>query len=462
MNKLKILVVDDDEKIRNLIVNILESSNYDPISTDSAETALGMIQETTFDLVLLDVKLPDKSGIDIIPDIMHFLPAVPIIVITGYAVINDAVKAIRMGAFDYLQKPFKTKELLLSIDKALRWKNVVEENKNLKQEISGKYNYKGIIGKSKQVKVIIDTIKQISDTDVNILLTGESGTGKDLVARAIHYSGIRKEQPFVPVNCSSLPDNLLESELFGYKKGAFTGAYQNKDGLFKVADNGTIFLDEIGDMPPNLQAKILKVLDSGEFIPLGSTKTINTRARIISATNKDFSNMIETGQFREDLFYRINVVNLHIPPLRERREDLMLLIDHFVEKFALKLKKDVTGMTPSTLETLLRYSWPGNVRELENVIESSCALTQDKLIDIKDLPGSLFKFHSTHTGNVIPIDKTLKDTIDDYEKKYIAELIKFSKGNVSKAAEIADIARQNMHLKLKQYEINASDFRKRN
>ncbi len=459
MENLRILIVDDEETIRSLIKNILKSENYGVKTTDTAESALAIIKEEYFDLIILDVNLPGDSGIDIMPDISHFAPLTPVIVITGYAIINDAVKAMKYGAFDYIKKPFKSKELLITIEKALKWKSIIDENSDLKQEISNKYNYRGIIGKSKKIKDIITTIKQVSDTDVNILITGESGTGKDLVAKALHYSGIRKEHPFVPINCSSLPDNLLESELFGYQKGAFTGAYRNKDGLFKTANNGTIFLDEIGDMPMNLQAKILKVLDSGEFIPLGSTRIIKTNARIISATNQDLKDRIENNLFREDLFYRINVVNLAISPLRERKEDIVVLIDYFLEMNAVKFKKKIKGITQNSLDTLMRYSWPGNVRELENVLESSYALNTGDIIDIKNLPDSLFKFNPNSSIDIIPINRSLKSTINHYEKKYIVELIRFCKGNVSKAAKIACIARQNMHLKLNQHKIDAREFR---
>lgn len=459
MKNIHILIVDDDLKICHILKELLNDKKYRVSDAQSGEEALSMLQNDYFDLMLLDVKLPGESGIKLLPEIKHYAPNIPIIVITGYAVVDDAVQAMKNGAFDYLKKPFKTKELLISIEKALRWKAMLDENQLLKEEIAQQYNYRGIIGKSKQVKVILDTIKQISDTDVNILITGESGTGKDLVAKAIHYSGIRKDEPFIAVNCSSLPDNLLESELFGYRKGAFTGAYKNKDGLFKVADKGSIFLDEIGDMPVGLQSKILKVLDSGEYIPLGSTQTEKTNARIISATNKNINEMIEKKIFREDLFYRLNVINIHIPPLRERIEDIKLLIDHFIEKYALKLNKNIESISAQSLDTMLSYPWPGNVRELENVIEGSCALTQDRIIDIKNLPDSLFKFNSSKNYAIMPVNRPLKETMEFYEKQYINELIKFCNGNISKASKIADIARQNMHVKLKQYDIDPSKYR---
>lgn len=456
----KILLIDDDERIRELIRDILQSHDYFCRTIDRGEKALEIIKDDEYDLILLDVNLPGKSGIELIPDFKHYAPDSPIIMITGFADIDDAVKAMKLGSFDYIKKPFNKEELLLSIEKGLRWQNILIENSELKQEINEKYNYKGIIGKSREMKNIIDKVKQIADTQVNVMITGESGTGKDLVAKAIHFSGSRRDNDFVPVNCSSLPDNLLESELFGYKKGAFTGAYRDKEGLFKVADNGTIFLDEIGDMPENLQAKILKVLDSGEFTPLGDTKTVSTNARIISATNKKLEKLINSGQFREDLYYRLNVVNIEIPPLRERKEDILILIDYFINKFASKFNRNIKRLTESSIETLLRHPWPGNVRELQNVLESSCALAQSEIIDINNLPDSLFKQSSDKMERFIPINSTLKETTEYFEKRYITELLKFTNGNVSKASKIADIARQNMHLKIKNYDIDVTQFRK--
>ncbi len=457
----RILIVDDNLEIRKSLMMILEQNNYFVYSFETGEEALEDIKENNYDIIILDVRLPGKSGMELLPDIRHIRPDIPIIVITGLSSVNEAVKAIKMGAFDYLSKPFRTKDLLIVIEKALKWRSVLIENISLKDQINDKYRYNGIIGKSKKIKEVIDTIKQISDTDVNVLITGESGTGKELVAKAIHYSGKRKNSPFVPINCSSLPDNLLESELFGYQKGAFTGAYKNKDGLFKIANKGTIFLDEIGDMPLSLQAKILKVLDSGEFLPLGGTKTIKTDTRIICATNVDLNQAILEGRFREDLYFRINVVNIHIPPLRERREDINLLMDHFIEKFSMKLNKKIKGISESAKEILLRYSWPGNVRELENVIESVCVLSKNEIIDVDDLPDNLFSVNGVRQKQyIIPINKTLKDTINFYEKEYIIELLRFCNGNITKASEIAGIARQNMHLKLKQYNINARDYKK--
>jgi len=378
----RILIVDDNLEIRKGLMLILEQNNYFVYSVETGEEALEDIKENNYDVIILDVRLPGKSGMELMPDIRHIRPDIPIIVITGMSTVNEAVKAIKLGAFGYLSKPFRAKDILITVEKALKWRSVLQENISLKDQIMDKYRYNGIFGKSKKIKEVIDTIKQISDTDVNVLITGESGTGKELVARAIHYSGNRKNAPFVPINCSSLPDNLLESELFGYQKGAFTGAYRNKDGLFKIANKGTIFLHEIGDMPLSLQAKILKVLDSGEFLPLGATKTLKTDARIICATNVDLNQAILEGKFREDLYFRINVVNIHIPPLRDRREDVNLLIDHFIEKFSMKLNKKIKGISESARDILIRYSWPGNVRELENVLESACVLSKNEIIDV--------------------------------------------------------------------------------
>lgn len=455
----RVLLVDDELTVQKSVSEVLEKSNYYCVAVSEGEAALEMLKDDEFDLILLDIMLPGKTGMELIPNIKHTAPDTPVIMITGNAIINDAVRAIKMGAFDYIRKPFNAKELVIAVEKATEWRNLIAENRDLKSEIESKFNYKGIIGKSKKIREVITTIKQISDTDVNVLITGESGTGKDLVAKAIHYSGMRKGEPFIPVNCSSLPDNLLESELFGYKKGAFTGAYNNKDGLFKVADKGTIFLDEIGDMPPQLQAKILKVLDSGEFIPLGGTAPIKTHARIVSATNIKLQQAIEDGKFREDLFYRLNVVNIQIPPLRDRREDVLVLSEYFIGKYASKMNKNIVSLSESATEMILRYPWPGNVRELENVIESSCALSKSEEIDVKTLPDTMFALNK---GNkqVIPINKSLKETMSFCEREYLVELLKFCKGNITKASSIASIARQNFHAKLNSYNIEAGDYRR--
>lgn len=456
-----ILIVDDDPFILESVGEILIENRYKVYKSSNGEEMFKVLEKNSIDLILLDVKLPAKTGIEYLPELKHFYPDISIIIITGNAEINDAVKAIKMGAYDYLKKPFKGKELLLSIEKALKWNELLFRNENLQEQVEKVFSFQGIIGKSSKMKELVKMIKQVSKTDSNILITGESGTGKELVAKAIHFSGKRKNNPFVPINCASLPETLLESELFGYVKGAFTGAYNNKNGLFKVADSGTIFLDEIGDMPLSLQAKILRVIESGEFTPLGSTVVLKTDVRIISATNINLRDRIVENRFREDLYYRLNVVNINIPPLRERREDVLLIAQHFLEKYSIKMNKKIKGFSEGVKEIFLRYDWPGNVRELENAVESSCALTTDEIIDVKNLPSHLFgNIMRSNRNEFIPINRPLKETIDYYEREYLVQLLKFCNGNVTKAAQIAQIARQNLHSKLKIYNINVKDFRK--
>ncbi|KUK51695.1 MAG: DNA-binding response regulator HsfA [candidate division TA06 bacterium 32_111] len=456
-----ILIVDDDPFILESVGEILIENRYKVYKSSNGEEMFKVLEKNSIDLILLDVKLPDRTGIEYLPELKHFYPDISIIIITGNAEINDAVKAIKMGAYDYLKKPFKGKELLLSIEKALKWNELLFRNENLQEQVEKDFSFQGIIGKSSKMKELVKMIKQVSKTDSNILITGESGTGKELVAKAIHFSGKRKNNPFVPINCASLPETLLESELFGYVKGAFTGAYNNKNGLFKVADSGTIFLDEIGDMPLSLQAKILRVIESGEFTPLGSTVVLKTDVRIISATNINLRDRIVENRFREDLYYRLNVVNINIPPLRERREDILLIAQHFLEKYSIKMNKKIKGFSEGVKEIFLRYDWPGNVRELENAVESSCALTTDEIIDVKNLPSHLFgNIMRSNRNEFIPINRPLKETIDYYEREYLVQLLKFCNGNVTKAAQIAQIARQNLHSKLKIYNINVKDFRK--
>ncbi|MEO0288444.1 MAG: sigma-54 dependent transcriptional regulator [candidate division WOR-3 bacterium] len=456
-----ILIVDDDPFILQSVGEMLVENKYNVYTSSNGKEMFQVLEKNSVDLILLDVKLPDRTGIEYLPEIKHFFPDVPIIMITGNADINDAVKAIKMGAFDYLKKPFKGKELLVNIEKALKWNELMIKNEILQEQVEKEFSFQGIIGKSDKMKELIKVLKQVSKTDSNVLITGESGTGKELVAKAIHYSGKRKNSPFVPINCASLPETLLESELFGYTKGAFTGAYNNKNGLFKVADMGTIFLDEIGDMPLSLQAKILRVIESGEFTPLGSTNVIKTDVRIISATNVNLRDRILENRFREDLYYRLNVVNINIPPLRDRKEDILIIAEHFLEKYCIKMNKKIKGFSEGVKEVFLRYDWPGNVRELENAVESSCALTTGDVIDVKNLPSHLFG-NVMHSNKVdfIPINRPLKETMDYYEREYLIQLLKFCNGNITKASQIAQIARQNLHSKLKLYNINVRDFRK--
>jgi len=461
MTNKSILIVDDDATVLDSMKEVLTEQRYSCQTASDGEGMHAIMLKQQFDLVLLDVKLPGKSGLELLPEIKHANPDMPVVIMTGNAEINDAVKAIKMGAFDYLKKPFKGKELLINIEKALKWTDLLFRNMNLQEQLEKEFSFQGIIGKSKVINDLIRTIKQIAQTDSNVLITGESGTGKDLVAKAMHFTGKRKGSPYIPINCSSLPETLLESELFGYSKGAFTGAYANKIGLFKAADLGTIFLDEIGDMPLTLQAKMLRVLETQEFTPLGSTTVMKTDVRIISATNADLSEKIKKGLFREDLFYRLNVVNLAIPPLRDRREDIILLCEYFLKKYSSKMNKAINGFTEGALDILLRYNWPGNVRELENAVESSCALTTEKAIDVKNLPDYMFKSRDSRCkSDIMPINRPLKETIELYEKEYIMELLRFCNGNVTKASEIAQIARQNFHAKMKNYDVNVNDFRK--
>ncbi|HAV92068.1 TPA: hypothetical protein DCW38_02680 [candidate division WOR-3 bacterium] len=461
MNAKSILVVDDDLTVLDSIKEILLENKYQCHTAKDGREMHEILSKQQVDLILLDVRLPGKNGIELLPEIKHFSPDLPVIIITGNADINDAVKAIKMGAFNYLKKPFKGKELLINVEKALMWTDLIFRNANLQEQLEKEFSFQGIIGKSRIIKDLVKVIKQIAQTDANVLISGESGTGKDLVAKAIHFTGRRKTQPYIPINCSSLPETLLESELFGYTKGAFTGAYANKNGLFKAADLGTIFLDEIGDMPLSLQAKMLRVLETQEFTPVGSTSVLKTDVRIISATNADLIEYINKNLFREDLYYRLNVVNLFIPPLRERREDILLLSEHFLKKYSAKMNKEISRFTEGATDMLLRYNWPGNVRELENAVESSCALTSDSSIDVKNLPDYLFGARKSQLKtDIMPINRSLKETMDHFEREYITELLRFCNGNVTKASEIAQIARQNFHAKMKNYNINVNEFRK--
>jgi DNA-binding NtrC family response regulator len=456
----KVLIIDDDQSICQLLKQILHSAGYLAITASSAAEGLQAVSGEQADLVLLDMRLPDAWGLDLIPRIKEADPDVPVIVITGHASIEDAVKSIKAGVYDYLQKPLHTDSVLIAAAQAVERKRLLEENRYLQKTLNERYGFENIIAKSRPMMAVFGTIRKIAETRTTVLILGESGTGKELAARAVHFNSRRKEARFVPINCGGIPETLLESELFGYAKGAFTGASCSKDGLFKAADKGTIFLDEIGTMPLSLQVKLLRVLQEGVFYPLGSTTPVEVDVRVIAATNQDLEAGVKNGAFREDLFYRLNVIQIKLPPLRDRRDDIMLLAHHFLKKYAAEQDKPIEGFSAEALDFLLRHDWPGNVRELENAVEHGVALCPGKQIGLNDFP----QRRSGHRSEDIPllIDRPLHQARDDFEKRYITALLKLTGGNVTRASEMAGIARQNMQLKLKEYGISSKSFSNKN
>jgi DNA-binding NtrC family response regulator len=401
--------------------------------------------------VISDLRMDKVGGLDILRECKEVLPQTPVILITAYAKVESALEAMKLGAYDYITKPFKVDELQLTIQRALDNQSLVRENRNLRQIVKEKYRFENIIGTSGKMQDIYNLIAKIADTDSTILIQGESGTGKELVARALHFNSNRQHQPFVAINCSALPENLLESELFGHKKGAFTGAVQDKIGLFEEAELGTIFLDEINSMAVSLQTKLLRVLQERQLRRVGDTKNLPINVRVLAATNQALQNLIETGQFREDLYYRLAVIPLEMPALRERTEDVPLLVNHFLQKNSAQTATEAKRIEPKALELLQQYRWPGNVRELENAIERACALCDDGLIRVTDLPPQVVRqaniAPAEHTGT-LPVGQTLDEYIRAQERRYIEETIKFNAASREKAAKMLGISMATLYRKL--------------
>jgi len=377
----RILVVDDDKNLVDLIQMRLETAGYDVATALHEEDAIEKVKEQLFDLAIVDLQLVNTDGISLMEDLHRIIPEMPVIILTAYGSIESAVEAIKRGAYSYVTKPFEHQELLLQIQKAVENRRLTSEIERLKDLLSERYSFSNVVTRSERMQKVLETISRIAPTESTVLLLGESGTGKDLIAKVIHLASQRKDKPFVAINCAALPETLLESNLFGHEKGAFSGAIRSTKGLFLQADEGTIFLDEIGDMPLSIQAKVLRVLQDKQFYPVGSEKLVEVNVRIIVATNKNLEEQVEQGLFREDLYYRIHVIPIHLPPLRDRKEDIPPLVDHFLNKFRDKVKKDIKGFTPQAMQKLMLHDWPGNVRELENVIEYAAAMTDTELID---------------------------------------------------------------------------------
>ncbi|HDI78059.1 MAG TPA: sigma-54-dependent Fis family transcriptional regulator, partial [Desulfobacteraceae bacterium] len=411
-----ILVVDDEKNYLVVLETLLRSEGYEVITADNAKDALEIVLESDVDLVLTDMKMPGISGMELLETIKRRKPDIPVIMMTAYGTIEMAVEAMKKNAYDYITKPFKNEELKRTIRKAIENYTLLKENRRLSRELRERYRFANIIGKSKPMLEIFSTIEKIASSRASVLITGESGTGKELIAKAIHYSGSRKDGPFISVNCGALTETLLESELFGHERGAFTGAIAMKKGRFELADKGTLFLDEIGDMPASLQVKLLRVLQEMEFERVGGTRTIKVDVRIISASNKTMKEEVEEGRFREDLFYRLNVIHIHIPPLRERVEDIKLLVNYFIDKYSKEEGKEGLKISADAWKALYGYHWPGNVRELENVIERAVVLNSDGIIDLDDLPLEISKKdQELDIDRFIPIGAALQKTLEEIE-----------------------------------------------
>jgi two-component system response regulator GlrR len=451
----KILVVDDDRSLLELLRMRLESADYEVVATFKENEAIEAARAQTFDLSIVDLQLSHQDGISFMEELHLILPEMPVIILTAYGTIESAVEAMKRGAFSYVTKPFDPQQLLLQIEKALENRKLTSEIKRLKGLLEEKYDFENIIARSGKMQKVLELISQIARTDSTVFIHGESGTGKELIAKAIHLASERKTKPFVAINCAALPEPLLESKLFGHEKGAFTGAVRSAKGVFSQAHEGTIFLDEIGDMSPSIQAKVLRVLQERQFYPLGSERLLEVDVRVIVATNKDLKEEVKKGLFREDLFYRIHVIPIYLPPLRERKEDIPALVEHFLKKYRQQTKKEVKGLTSPAMQRLMLHNWPGNVRELENMIEYAVALTQQDMINEEFILQT--KGIDAESQGAL---KPLKEARDDYEKTYLINLLDLCKGNVSKAAKLAGKYRADFYNLLKKHDLDKSTFKK--
>lgn len=451
---MKILIIEDNPTLQGVLREILEPLGEEILSAYTGEEGLKILKEEEIDLVLLDLMLPKITGLEVLDQIKKDFESIPVIVITAYASIDTAIDAMKRGAFHYIPKPFKNEEILIQVKKALEQRALIEENIRLKEALLSKYSFENIIGKSPDLQRVFELIKMAAPSNSNILITGESGTGKELVARAIHHNSKRKDKPFIPINCGTMDPLLLESQLFGHKKGAFTGAVSDKKGLLEVADGGSLFMDEIGSIPMDTQAKILRVIQEKEFLPLGDVNFKKVDVRLISATNVDLNKLIEEGKFRQDLYYRLNVIHIHLPPLKDRKEDIPLLVDYFLKKFGKENEKEDLKIKPETLKILMDYDWPGNVRELENAIERAVVLCPEKEISPDYLPKEILRpTRPIKTYTFSDPNFSYKNALEEYQRKLIKEALEKSEWVQRKAANLLKIKPSTLSILIKKLKI---------
>jgi len=453
--KARVLVVDDERSMRELLAIVLKREGYEVVAAENGKTAIATLERQPVDLIVCDIKMPDMSGVDVLRAAKAVDQDVVAIMVTAFASTETAVEAMRLGACDYLSKPFDVDELKMKVREKLESRSLRQENVLLKRALGARHQFSNIIGRSEPILAVFKLIETIARTNSTVLITGESGTGKELVARAIHFNSLRRDRPFVALNCAALPDTLLESELFGHMRGSFTGADSNKQGLLEVAEHGTIFLDEIGEMSASVQVKVLRVLQERRFRRLGGLEEIEADIRIIAATNQDLSKLVTGGKFREDLFYRINVIPVQLPPLRERQEDIPLLAEHFLGKYCAQMAKQITGISGEAMECLTAYHWPGNIRELENVIEHAVALEQARVVLPASLPDTL-RSNGRHASPAVSLPDhgfDLEQHVQGIEREYLAQALSKAGGVQVKAAELLGMTFRSFRYYAKKYNL---------
>ncbi|RMH71765.1 MAG: sigma-54-dependent Fis family transcriptional regulator [Gemmatimonadetes bacterium] len=461
MKKPRILVVDDDYNVRKLISLKLETEGYEVISVTSGQEAWEKVQEMPFNLIITDIMMPEMTGDELRQKVNAYNPNIPLIMITAYGSISHAVEALKNGANDYITKPFQIPELLTKVRNAVEKQQLQEEVQYLRDTLEKRKVFDQIIGRSSAIEAVLSQVHMVARSRVSIVIEGESGTGKELLARAIHYSSNRADAPFVAVSCGALPEELLENELFGHVKGAYTGAHGNAKGLFEEAHTGTIFLDEIGEINHNIQVKLLRVLQEQEFKPVGTTHTVKVDVRVLAATNRRLKEMVAKGTFREDLYYRLNVMTITVPPLRDRKEDIPLLAEHFLKIYRHQFEKDVLGFTPEAIQKLMAYEWPGNVRELENKIQQALLMTRTSYILPENIPLYNVEPIKSYSTELRPFQDEKKTVVDAFERNYITRALKLHHGNITHAAKAAGKDRKDFWRIMKKHNIDAKKFKNR-
>ncbi len=451
----KILVVDDEAIQRDIVRDILEDQGYEVVASGNGVEGLEYIKTSPVDVILTDLRMPGMDGVELLQHIKEFDPEIVVVVITAYGSVESAVDAMKKGAYHYLSKPLDKEELTLVVERALQNKHLVDENRALRQELQERYAFHNIIGRSQNMQNVFKMIEKVAPSESTVIIYGESGTGKELVARALHGHSKRKDRRFLAVNCAAIPDTLLESEMFGYEKGAFTGAKAQKKGIFEEVDNGTLFLDEIGDLDVTLQAKLLRVLQEGEFQRVGGTKTLNVNVRVLAATNKNLEEEVKEGRFRQDLYYRLNVVPIFLPPLRSRRQDIPYLAEHFLKKYQNKHKKIVKRISSGVMKRFMDYRWEGNVRELESVIEHSVILADRDVIEMDALPEKLQEPLATPSP-ANPLEFTIPDegiSLEHLERSLIESALKKTNGSIKKTSELLSISYKTLQYRIQKYHL---------